>query len=135
MTLGDYWGVQNLHPDWPLKEGIGSLIANTEKGKNTLENLASEAKITLHKEPFSNLYKGQARSYLRGENHVIPSDRDAALAALSTSPLLEVHREFYLKIKFGPFTLCRGSMSHKLLMFPRRVASFVYRKIKQLFKH
>ena len=69
MTLGDYWGVQNLHPDWPIREGIGSLIANTEKGKTILEILAAEAKITLHKEPFANLFKGQARSYLRGDYH------------------------------------------------------------------
>lgn len=135
MTLGDYWGVQNLHPDWPIKEGIGSLIANTDKGKTILESLAAEAKITLHKEPFANLFKGQARSYLRGDYHEIPKDRDAALVALSSSLLLDVHREFYNKLQIGPFSLQRGSVLHKLILFPRRVISFAYRTTKQLFKH
>lgn len=135
MTLGDYWGVQNLHPDWPIKEGIGSLIANTEKGKTILASLAAEAKITLHIEPFANLFKGQARSYLRGDYHEIPKDRDAALVALSSSPLLDVHREFYNKLKIGPFSMQRESVLHKLILFPRRVISFAYRKTKQLFKH
>lgn len=135
LTLGDYWGVQNLHPDWPINEGIGSLIANTEKGKSVLESLAEKDKITLHKEPFSNLYKGQARSYLRGDYHEIPKDRDAALVALSSSPLLDVYREFYNKLQIGPFSLQRGSVLHKLMLFPRRVVAFAYRKIKQLFNH
>lgn len=132
MTLGDYWGdLQSLHPDWPIKDGIGSLVANSEKGQRVLESLAEGGKITLHPEPFINMYNGQQRSYLRDWGHDIPEEREAALLALDIHPIDEVFDQYCNRTKIGPFRLRTNGLPYKLLIFPRRVASFIKRKLSK----
>ena len=136
MTLGDYWGnLQAMHPDWPISDGIGSLVANSDKGKVILEKLADEGKITLHREPFCNLYNGQPRSYLRGEEAHIPSQRDEALLMIDQQPIIKVWNRFCNTVRLGPIRLRTNSLIYRFLIFPRRVVSFAYRTTKQLFKH
>lgn len=130
MTLGDYWGnLQAMHPEWPISDGIGSLVANSEKGKSVLEKLADEGKITLHREPFRNLYNGQSRSYLRGEDAHIPSQRDEALLMIEQQPITKVWNRFCNTVKLGPIRLRKNGLLHRLIIFPRRVASFIYRTL------
>lgn len=130
MTLGDYWGnLQAMHPDWPISDGVGSLVANSDKGKAILEKLAVEGKITLHREPFCNLYNGQPRSYLRGEDAHIPSQRDEALLMIEQQPITKVWNHFCNTVKFGPVRLRKNGVLYRTLIFPRRVAGFVKRKI------
>ena len=33
LTMGDYWGVEKIHPELPLKQGVSAILANTEKAK------------------------------------------------------------------------------------------------------
>lgn len=45
LTLGDYWGIEKVHPEylgkgeWDESEGISVVIANSQKGLETLEQL------------------------------------------------------------------------------------------------
>lgn len=46
LTLGDYWGIQEQHPEllgrgtYLLQDGISCIIVNSEKGKNTLDRIS-----------------------------------------------------------------------------------------------
>lgn len=136
MTLGDYWGnLKAMHPEWPISDGIGSIIANNEKGKAALESLADAGKITIHLEPFRNLYNGQPRSYLRGEDAIIPTQREEALLMIEQQPITKVWHHYCNTINIGPIKLRKNGVLYRTLIFPRRVASFVYRKIKIFFKN
>lgn len=136
MTLGDYWGnLQAMHPEWPISDGIGSLVVNSEKGKSVLEKLADEGKISLHREPFRNLYNGQPRSYLREDNAHIPTQRDDALLMIEQQPITKVWNHFCNTVKLGPIRLRKNGLLHRLIIFPRRVASFIYRKINMFLNH
>ena len=53
ITIGDYWGVSpHEHPEWPVNRGISSVLANTEKGGNTLKKLQQTGALNLFPEPF-----------------------------------------------------------------------------------
>jgi hypothetical protein len=39
ITLGDYWGIQNLLPDFDDDKGVSLVMVNTEKGKRLYEML------------------------------------------------------------------------------------------------
>lgn len=131
MTLGDYWGnLQALHPDWPISDGIGSLVVNSEKGKAVLEKLFSEGKITLHREPFYNLYNGQPRSYMRGEDAHIPSQREDALLMIERQPIIKVWNRYCNSVRIGPFHFLTNGFIYKTLIFPRRVLGYIMRKMK-----
>ena len=132
ITLGDYWGVQRHHSDWPIDKGISAILANTDNGRQALDGLAD--KIDLHHEPFEKIYSGQSVVYVKPRK-TIPQERSLMLEGLRFMPLNEIRKEFADKVKIGPFTLQRGSIFHKLILFLRRVVSFAYRKTKQLFKH
>ena len=122
MTLGDYWGnLQAMHPEWPIKEGIGSLVANSDKGKAVLEKLSREGKITLHREPFINLYKGQMRSYLRDKNHIVPNDRAIVLTIIDTMPIEKLHNRYYNSIQLGPFIFKKNGFIDKSISRAKRI--------------
>ncbi len=135
LTLGDYWGdLQSLHPDWPIKDGIGSLVANSEKGQTVLESLAKEGKISLHREAFLNLYNGQPRSYLREQGHDIPKAREAALSALENYPLEKVYDLFCNRTKIGPFHFRTSGILYKMFIWHVHFLRYVIRKMFSLAK-
>ena len=39
ITLGDFWGVNNYHPDMYNKEGVSAIIINTEKGNDIFNRI------------------------------------------------------------------------------------------------
>lgn len=130
LTLGDFWGnLHSLHPNWPISDGIGSLIANSEKGQEVLESLAFDGKITLHKEPFQNLYNGQPRSYLRGNETRVSPDRDEVIQMLNVAPISKVYEKYHNSITIGSLRIRKNGVIHKTIVFPRRIASFLKRKL------
>lgn len=36
ITLGDFWGIQNVHPDVDYEKGVSAILVNTPKGANAL---------------------------------------------------------------------------------------------------
>lgn len=125
LTLGDYWGVQHLHSDWPIPDGISSLIANTEKGNAILQKLSEETKISLTKEPFPLVYQGQPHSYLRSGRHV-SEKRDQVLSMLKNSTLEEVHNHFCKYARLGGIRINRGSLLFKLFVITKRFIKIIF---------
>ena len=46
LTIGDYWGVENAHPELDDDKGLSLVLANTAKGQAALEAVASACEIT-----------------------------------------------------------------------------------------
>ena len=62
ITIGDYWGVSPIeHPQWPIQKGISAVLANTQKGRDALENTSL---LNLHKENFLSMYRWQKHPYI-----------------------------------------------------------------------
>jgi len=59
ITIGDYWGVEKLHPDINKDFGVSLLLINTEKAQEWLSNI--EKYINLTPTTLSNVYKNNAQ--------------------------------------------------------------------------
>lgn len=45
ITLGDFWGIENVLPEWDDDKGVSAIIVNNEKGKKMLEAISSKLKL------------------------------------------------------------------------------------------
>ena len=130
ITLGDFWGnLHQLHPDWPIRDGIGSLLANTVKGKSTLHALERIGLIQLHPEPLENLLQGQRSTYVRHSS--IPIKRESILKRLKTESISRLHGELRQCVQYGAFRfrmrtyLQRGGFVYRLLQKGWRIIKSV----------
>lgn len=119
ITLGDFWGdLHNLHPDWPIKDGVGSVLSNTEKGSQQLSKLQAAGQITLNSVPLEQLIQGQAFTYLR--KHVaLPPQRQSILAQLQQNRISQVFNRYIRQEKCGPFYLTRNGLLHRIYVIIR----------------
>ncbi len=58
FTIGDYWGIEHIHPEFEESTGVSALIVNTEKGASCLSALRS--KITLLPTKYEDIRKYNA---------------------------------------------------------------------------
>lgn len=42
ISICDYWGVANYHPDWPLAQGISGVLVNSERGAEAVESIKEQ---------------------------------------------------------------------------------------------
>lgn len=56
ITLGDFWGIENINPEIDDDKGISAVIVNTEKGYNLLNNVSD--KIYLMETSYDNIIIG-----------------------------------------------------------------------------
>ncbi len=54
ISVGDYWGVQHHHPEWPLHLGVSAVLVHSERGRQVLAELQS-GNLELKQEPFRNI--------------------------------------------------------------------------------
>lgn len=101
ITLGDYWGVHKLQPEWPIKEGVSAVLANTEKGKQALTAITNA--IELHSQPFENIYRGQG-IYIRPAKE-LPSERDSFINTLRNHPLKVAYGKLTYAFEWGPLKI------------------------------
>lgn len=126
ITLGDYWGVENHHPDWPIDKGISAILVNTENGNQVLTQLSDT--LDLRSESFQKIYTGQDVVYVRPQKQ-IPKDRELVLKALCEWSLIDVLRRLVNTVKLGPIRLYTNGIIYKTLIFPRRVLGYIKREI------
>ena len=126
ITLGDYWGVQNLHPGWPIDKGISAILSNSPKGTASLEQIANA--LELHREPFENILERQRVVYIRPLKQ-IPKERAAVLRKLPDWPLEKVYWKLSNAIILGPFRLSRTSIAFKCVNLIFRTARHIKRKL------
>ena len=116
ITIGDFWGItEETHPEWPIRDGISSVLENTTKGRDLLRHLSQQNILRLHAESFTNLYNGQPFTYMRSQV-VLPAGRRKALRQLRRKKLLHLYQRSYLQEKCGPFMLIHGSVAHRLYL-------------------
>lgn len=46
ITLADYWGIENYHPEIESLDGVSFILVNSEKGRTLLSNLKDSLSIT-----------------------------------------------------------------------------------------
>lgn len=113
ITLGDFWGnIQQRHPEWPITNGIGSVIGNTPKGCMLLAKLQELGSITLRQVPLEELIEGQHSTYMRLQGTSHPQ-RQQALQLLRTLNISDAYRFLIETIQYGPFRVKRYSLLHK----------------------
>ncbi|MDO5464953.1 MAG: Coenzyme F420 hydrogenase/dehydrogenase, beta subunit C-terminal domain [Akkermansia sp.] len=121
ITLGDFWGdLQNLHPDWPIHDGIGSVLGNTPKGKALLQELSAKGAVSLMPDCLDNLIGGQRSTYIR-DNTTIPANREQVLRALKEDSLSNIHHKLFDFEKCGPFRVRKNSFLHKMYIILRAI--------------
>lgn len=127
VTLGDFWGnLQQLHPEWPIPEGIGSVLGNTQKGQQALEQLTDSGIIHLKAVPFEELLQGQPYTYLR-DKEPVHSLRREALTMLKYQRLTVIHERLLYRVKCGRMWLKRNSFAHKIYQKLRRLKYLLHR--------
>ncbi|MBQ8479039.1 MAG: Coenzyme F420 hydrogenase/dehydrogenase, beta subunit C-terminal domain [Akkermansia sp.] len=126
ITLGDYWGVEKLHPEWPIDKGVSSILANTSKGSVALNRLSDRLELRI--EPFSKIYNGQKVVYVRPEK-VIPPSRSMVLERLRELSVTDVYRKVVQTVTFGPFSLSKFSYIYRLLFTVYRAVKSVKHKL------
>lgn len=45
LTIADFWGIQNYHPEFDDDKGVSAIFIQTSKGKNIIDNISSNIEI------------------------------------------------------------------------------------------
>ena len=119
ITIGDYWGIEQYHPELDASKGVSAVLVNTEKG----ENLFKTVKDQLH------VLETQVTDIARGNNLTlkdekkifpIPGFRDAFFSLLKSKGWSAAERRF-IRIR-----------QLKAMHAPERYKRFVKRLIRRL---
>lgn len=115
ISLGDFWGVQNHYPHWPLDKGISAILVNTKQGENIwtqiAENVHSE-EVDMHL--FSKYQGGFTH------NTPIPTMREKSLEILAHTPL-PLCVSLICDTKYiGPFRINKKGILFKTLRWVKR---------------
>lgn len=46
ITVGDFWGIQNILPDWNDDKGVSLVLVNSQKGKDTFDKIKNRIYFT-----------------------------------------------------------------------------------------
>lgn len=120
ITLGDFWGIERHHSDWPIDKGIAAILTNSDKGKKALQQVSDL--IVFKEEPFSHLYSGQEDMYTRAPKQ-IPNDRALVLEKLQEWPLKRVVDKIINTVKIRGFRLKRYGVIHKILLKLKKIVN------------
>lgn len=114
ITLGDFWGnLQQLHPEWPIAEGIGAILGNSRKGQKLLQVLSEAQTIELRSSCIEELIQGQRTTYLRKHEQIHPLRR-YALNYLIRKPLSTVYHKLFECEQCGAFRFAKGNIAHRI---------------------
>ena len=118
VTVGDFWGVQNLHPDWPLRDGVAAVLVNSPAGEAAMEAVADA--LVCRRVPFREVYDGQDMLHDKGQHGVHPYRARVLRAALRMS-LARLRRRFVGTLLLGPLALRRDALLLRALRRLRRM--------------
>lgn len=119
ITLGDYWGVERHHSDWPTEHGISAILSNTSKGNDHLQSLSNS--IDMRLEVSRNICSAQPAVFVRPKKN-IPRDRDLIFSKLRTWTLEELRKKIVNTTSIGPFRLqTKGYLYRAITLLPRAI--------------
>jgi hypothetical protein len=120
LTIGDFWGINNVDSSFNDNKGVSIVIVNTSKGDRLLDNIIGVKKIKIE----SNLALKDNICY---KQSVIPHpNREHFFRWLDMAPSLVAHiekelfvckesrvRDYLIKRKYELKLLLSGVMAHK----------------------
>jgi len=118
ITLADYWGIQQVHPDFFSRDGISAVLVNTQKGKNLFESIKN--KVECIQSTFENVAKRQP--LLRG-----PVERPMA----RNSTYINIEESFF---KITLLMRLKSLIQDMKSLIPERIKKYLkkFRRIKKL---
>ncbi len=128
ITLGDYWGVQHIHPDWPIPQGISAVLATTEKGRTALRDCSPA--LNLVPEAFETVYAKQKVVYIRPKKE-IPPHRDRALRLLKKLPITSSVRHILDCVYRGRFCFVRKSIPWYFFRLAQKAKGLLRRFVRK----
>lgn len=124
FTIGDYWGIESVHPDFPAKGGVSVLLINTEKGASHFEkSSAGECIFTV-----SDFEKASRENHNLNEPTIRPSSRDELLLAYSKrclEPNLDALFEVDLRTNMGIKRAVKKVLPAPIIMKLKRIVRAV----------
>lgn len=118
VTVGDFWGVQNLHSDWPLRDGVAAVLVNSPAGEAAMAAVADA--LVCRRVPFREVYDGQDMLHDKGQHGVHPY-RARVLRAVRRMSLARLRRRFVGTLLLGPLALRRDALLLRALRRLRRM--------------
>jgi coenzyme F420-reducing hydrogenase beta subunit len=111
ITIGDYWRIQNIKPEFDDDKGISCVIINTQKGNNYYTVLERDEKETSYKDALSkNIVLEQSLKLSSKRDHFFKEMNNGNIISLIekliTPPLYRRIIVFVLK-KLGLYTLMK----------------------------
>jgi len=92
ITLGDFWGIKSIAPEFDDEKGITLLIVNTCKGKKMIDSIEKKCEL-LHVE-YGKAAKGNPMLY---ESASMPEDREMFSKLLNKTSFIEIANTFTQK--------------------------------------
>lgn len=117
VTVGDFWGVQNLHPDWPLRDGVAAVLVNSPAGEAAMAAVADA--LVCRRVPFREVYDGRDMLHDKRQHGVHPY-RARVLRAARRMSLARLRRRFVGTLLVGPLALRRDALLLRVLRRLRR---------------
>jgi coenzyme F420-reducing hydrogenase beta subunit len=90
LTLGDFWGIREAHPEVETKSGVSVLMVNTLKGEELIGDLSEQLALTP-----STFEKASKKNNQLNRPTAKPQGRDAVLQAWHDGGHQAVARMFY----------------------------------------
>lgn len=118
VTVGDFWGVQNLHPDWPLRDGVAAVLVNSPAGEAAMAAVADV--LVCRRVPFREVYDGQDMLHDKRQHGEHPY-RARVLRAARRMSLARLRRRFVGTLLLGPLALRRDALLLRVLRRLRRM--------------
>jgi len=118
FTMGDFWGCDKYHPDWPLLTGVSAIILNSDKGKTIFSEISES--LEMHPEEWSHLPSGGIKQLPK-----ISVNRQNVLISFTNTSLLQIVEDNCDKFSLGVLTINRRWPIYQLL---KKIKRLIVRK-------
>lgn len=120
ITIGDYWGIESVHPDlvankmFDVREGISGILVNTERGKEYFKTYCEKLEVIS-----STFSKFSEHNEQLKHASFLPDDREKYINMLEKNGYIKFHRRFNQKIR-------RAKIIHLVgLAFPKKLKKYL----------
>jgi coenzyme F420-reducing hydrogenase beta subunit len=94
LTMGDYWGIENIHPEFYDKRGVSVILVNTEQGQRLIRAFGNQFDLIE-----STLDKAVAGNKVLGRPASRSAQREAAYKDINNNKL-DIFKQRAYKISF-----------------------------------
>lgn len=98
ITIGDYWGVENYHPSFDIKEGVSLVLLNSSRGEKLFEQI--KRNILYEESSVEYAVVRNSMVLIEKEGHIkVPDEREAFFHTLHIKGWKAADRKFLKKRK------------------------------------